>query len=72
MVIKKHYFMIAGFISSTVYKTSLIDSDILILGYDYISKSYPHFPLIVKALEKNCLTYKPKYDIVFLQENQVL
>ena len=27
-IIKKHYFMIAGLISSTVYKTSLIESDI--------------------------------------------
>lgn len=68
-ILKKHYFMIAGFISSTIYKTSLIDTDTLILGSKYIGRNYPHFPLIVKVLEENCLTYKTKYDVVFLQEN---
>ncbi len=68
-ILKKHYFMIGGFISSTIYKTSLIDTEYLILGSNYISRSYPHFPLVVKALEKNCLTYKTKYDMVYLQEN---
>lgn len=68
-ILKKHYFMIAGFVSSTIYKTSIIDSDILIQGSNYISQSYPHFPLIAKALNENRLTYKTKNDVVFLQEN---
>lgn len=68
-IIKKHYFMIGGFISSTIYKTSLIDTEVLIQGSDYISRSYPHFPLVAKSLNENRLTYKTKYDIVFLREN---
>lgn len=68
-IIQKHYFMIAGFISSTVYKTSLITTEILIQGSNYISRSYPHYPLIAKSLNENLLTYKTKYDVVYLQKN---
>ena len=68
-IIKNHYFRIGGFISSTIYKTSLIDTDVLITASNYISRSYPHFAIIVKALEENCLTYKTKYDVVFWRSN---
>ena len=68
-IIKRHYFMIGGFISSTVYRTSLVDAEILILGSNYINRSYPHFALVAKALNKNLLTYKTKNDVVFLRDN---
>ena len=38
-------------------------------GYDYICKSYPHYPLIAKSLNENLSTYKTKKDIVFLEPN---
>lgn len=65
LIIKTHYFSINGFISSTIYKTSIIDTSYLIQGSNYISRSFPHFPLITKSLDENLLTYKTKYDIVF-------
>ena len=68
-IIKKHYFMIGGFISSTIYRTSLIDTENLIQGSNYISRSYPHFPLVAKCVNENRLTYKTKYDIVLLRKN---
>lgn len=68
-IIKNYYFSTASFISSFIYKTSLIDSTYLISGYNYISRSYPHFPLFVKALNENVLTYKTKKDVVLLQKN---
>jgi len=68
-IIKEHYFRIAGFISSTIYKTSLIDTEVLITASNYISRSYPQFSLISKSLNENLLTYKTKYDVVFLKEN---
>ena len=70
LIIKEHYFSINGFISSTLYKTSIIDSDYLIQGSNYISRSYPHFPLITKSLDENLLTYKTKYDVVFKQKDE--
>lgn len=69
LLIEKHYFIISTFIPSTIYKTSLIDSEILINGYDYICQSYPHYSLIAKALNNNLLTYKTKKDIVFVRPN---
>lgn len=68
-IIKNHYFGIGCFISSTIYKTSLIDEDVLITGSKYISRSHPHFSLVAKALNENLLTYKTKYDIVYWQSN---
>lgn len=68
-IIKQHYFTIACFIPSTIYKTSLIDTEVLINGSNFISHSYPHFALISKALNENLLTYKTQNDIVFLREN---
>lgn len=68
-IIKNRYFEIAGFISSTIYKTSLIDSDVLITGSKYIGRNYPHFSLIAKALNENLLIYKTKYDLVYWMEN---
>ena len=68
-IIKNHYFRIGGFISSTIYRTSLIDENVLITGSMYISRSYPHFALVAKALNENLLTYKTKYDVVFWQSN---
>ena len=68
-IIKNYYFSANSFISSGIYKTSLIDSDYLIQGYDYIHYYFPHFPLFVKALNENVLTYKTKKDVVLLQEN---
>ena len=68
-IIKQHYFMIACFIPSTVYKTSLIDTEVLINGSNFISHSYPHFALVSKALNENLLTYKTQNDVVFLREN---
>ena len=56
-IIKKYYFTVTSFIPSTIYKTSLFDSNLFIESYNYISQSYPHFPLLVKALEDNVLTY---------------
>ena len=69
LIIKKYYVMIGSFISSTIYKTSLIDTEVLIIGSYYCSRSYPHFALIAKALNENLLTYKTKYDIVYIQDN---
>ena len=69
LIIKKHYFKIGVLISSTIYKTSLIDTDILISGSNYISRSYPHFPLIAKSLNNNLSTYKTKSDVIFYREN---
>ena len=68
-IIKRHYFLIGSFISSTIYRTSIIDSPTLMKGYDYICKSYPHYPLIAKSLNENLSTYKTKKDIVFLEPN---
>ena len=68
-IIKQYYFSVTSFIPSAIYKTELIDSDYLIKGYEYISRKYPHFPLLVKALEENVLTYKTKKDIVLIQDN---
>lgn len=68
-VIKQYYFSVTSFIPSTIYRTELIDSNYLIKGYEYISRKYPHFPLLVKALEENVLTYKTLNDIVLIQEN---
>ena len=69
LIIKKHYFKIGVLISSTIYKTSLIDTDILISASNNISRSYPHFPLIAKALNENLSTYKTKKDVIFYREN---
>lgn len=69
LIMKKHYFYIAPFLPSTIYKTSLIDSDTLRGMYDAIHQSLPHYPLIAKALNDNLKTYKTKYDIVFVQPN---
>lgn len=68
-IIKNYYFSITSFIPSAIYKTSLIDTEYLISGYNYISRSFPHFPLLVKALNENVLTYKTKKDIVLMQPN---
>lgn len=68
-IIKQYYFSIVSFIPSGIYKTDLIDYDYLIEGYNYISRKYPHFPLLVKALNENVLTYKTEKDIVLIQEN---
>ena len=68
-IIQVHYFLIGGFISSTIYRTSIIDTEVLIQGYNYVSKSYPHFVLVAKSLNNNLLTYKTKNDIVFLKPN---
>lgn len=70
LIIKEHYFSINGFISSTIYKTSIIDSDYLIQGSYYIARFFPHFPLITKSLDENLLTYKTKYDVVFKQPDE--
>lgn len=69
LIIKTYYFSINGFISSTIYKTSIIDSNYLIQGSNFISRSFPHFPLIIKSLNENLLTYKTRYDVVFRQMN---
>lgn len=69
LIIKKYYFTVTSFIPSTIYKTSLFDSNLFIESYNYISQTYPHFPILVKALEDNVLTYKTKNDVVLIQEN---
>ena len=68
-IIQRYYFSVCSFIPTAIYKTSLIDFDYLLEGYNYISRSYPHFPLLVKVLNENGLTYKTKKDIVLIQEN---
>ena len=68
-IIQRYYFSVCSFIPTAIYKTSLIDFEYLLEGYDYISRSYPHFPLLVKALNENVLTYKTEKDIVLIQEN---
>ena len=68
-IIQNYYFFAGSFIPSFIYKTYLIDTNYLIKGYNYISRSFPHFPLFVKALNLNVLTYKTKKDIVIFQEN---
>ena len=65
LIIKRHYFSINGFISSTIYKTEILDSEYLIASSIYIGHSFPHFPFIAKSLNNNLLTYKTKYDVVF-------
>ena len=69
LMIKKYYFIITTFIPSVIYKTSFIDSESLIKGYDYISLSYPHYAFSIKALNKNILTYKTEKDVVLAQAN---
>lgn len=66
-IIKRYYFTVGSFIPCLIYKTDIIDSDYLIEGYNYISRSYPHFPLLNKALEENVFTYKTEKDIVLMQ-----
>lgn len=68
-IIERYFFLITTCISTTIYKTSLIDSETIIKGYDYIHLTYPHYPIIAKVLNNNLLTYKTKKDIVFEQEN---
>ena len=69
LILDEYSFSLTSFIPSTIYKTELIDSKALIKGYEYISRKYGHFALIVKALEENVLTYKTKKDIVLVQRN---
>lgn len=69
LIIERHFFLIITFISSTIYKTSIIDSETIIMGYNYIHLTYPHYPLITKVLNNNLLTYKTENEVVFEQEN---
>ena len=68
-IIENYYFTITLFMPSTIYKTSFINSSTLMKGYDLISLSFPHYPLLAKAINENSLTYKTKNDFVLLQDN---
>lgn len=68
-IFKQYFFLITSFISSTIYRTSIFDEEVIMNAYDYISLSYPHYAFILKLLDDNVLIYKTKHDLVMMQEN---
>ena len=69
-IFQKYYFLSMSFICTNVYKTKKIqDSETFITGYDYISKSYPHYAFVNKSLNENFLIYKTKTDLLDVQPN---
>ncbi|MDO5851189.1 MAG: glycosyltransferase family 2 protein [Methanobacteriaceae archaeon] len=68
-ILKKYYFLSMAFISTTIFRTELLTTDCFLVGYDYISNSYPHYAFIVKSLEENFMTYKTKTDMIHMEKN---
>ncbi len=68
-IIKGKYFMDLAFISSYIFKTSLITSDDIVKAYDNIPNFFPQMSLISKSLNKNFFIYRAKRDLIIQGDN---
>jgi glycosyltransferase involved in cell wall biosynthesis len=58
------YFHVFTFVSGFIFKTELFDSNCVHEGYYNAHNLYPHFPFIVKSVEKNFTIYISNEEII--------
>ena len=68
-LIKGKYFMDLAFISSYIFKTSLVTSDDIIKAYDNVPNFFPQMALISKSVNENFLIYRAKKDLIIQGDN---